>query len=195
MKRSMSTLNELPVWRKMEIGCGLLRAVFRHHQIGLRRVPIIHPDVKLRRANGRITLGHLSEIHERVVLSAMGKDVPAIVNVGACTSIWYGTVISARYRVDIGSHCAISWNCTIIDNDMHEIVCEAPQDGLAAPSDCEVVIADHVWIGASATILKGVHIGANSVIAAGALVTKDVPSSSLAVGSPARVVRRVAGWA
>lgn len=57
---------------------------------------------------------------------------------------------------------------------------------------CEpITIHDSAWIGASATILPGVTIGAKAVIAAGAVVTKDVPESCLAAGVPARVVRQL----
>ena len=53
-----------------------------------------------------------------------------------------------------------------------------------------VTIGNNVWIGAKATITKGVTIGDNAVIGAGAVVTHDIPADCLAVGVPARVVRR-----
>ena len=52
-----------------------------------------------------------------------------------------------------------------------------------------VVIDDDVWIGAGAIILDGVHIGAHSVIGAGAVVTRDVPAYSVSVGVPAKVIK------
>ncbi|MCI8805814.1 MAG: sugar O-acetyltransferase [Clostridiales bacterium] len=54
-----------------------------------------------------------------------------------------------------------------------------------------IVIGKNVWIGANATILSGVTIGDNSIIAAGAVVTKDVPSDSVAAGVPARVIKSI----
>ena len=54
-----------------------------------------------------------------------------------------------------------------------------------------VSIGRNVWIGANATILAGVTIGDDAVVAAAAVVTKDVPARSIVVGSPARVVRSV----
>jgi maltose O-acetyltransferase len=53
----------------------------------------------------------------------------------------------------------------------------------------DIVIGDHVWIGANAIVLPGVRIGENSVIGAGSVVTKSIPSNSIAVGNPARVIR------
>ena len=54
-----------------------------------------------------------------------------------------------------------------------------------------IVIGNNVWIGANVTVLPGVTIGENAVIAAAAVVTKDVPANAVVVGSPARVVRTV----
>lgn len=53
-----------------------------------------------------------------------------------------------------------------------------------------VTVCDHVWIGAGVIILDGVTIGSNTVLGAGSVVTKDMPSDSVCVGSPARVLRR-----
>ncbi|MCT7584011.1 hypothetical protein N5U55_07790 [Aliarcobacter butzleri] len=52
-----------------------------------------------------------------------------------------------------------------------------------------VLIGDNVWIGESAMILKGVNVGKNSIIAAGAIVTKNVPPFSVVAGVPAKVIR------
>lgn len=54
-----------------------------------------------------------------------------------------------------------------------------------------IVIERNVWIAAGATIIGGVTIGENSVIAAGSVVTKDVPQNSLVGGNPARVIRSI----
>jgi len=53
----------------------------------------------------------------------------------------------------------------------------------------EVILEDNVWVGANAIILKGVRIGKNSVIGAGSVVTKDVPSNVVVAGNPAKIVR------
>jgi maltose O-acetyltransferase len=52
-----------------------------------------------------------------------------------------------------------------------------------------IVINDHVWIGANAIVLPGITIGENSVVGAGSVVTKSIPPNSVAVGNPARVIR------
>lgn len=184
----------MPLWRKSQLVWGLVRGALFYRQAGLNRFPIIHRGVKVLTANGTIRIGHFSEIHGRVALSAIAEpDQPeASLSIGDYTSIWYGTVVSARHQITIGSQCAISWNCTIIDSDMHEIIpSDGPQPVRGSPA---IKIGDHVWIGVSAIVLKGVTIGENSVVAAGAIVTRDVPPNTLVAGAPARPIRAIAGW-
>lgn len=57
-----------------------------------------------------------------------------------------------------------------------------------------VCIGNHVWIGQRAMILKGVSIGDGAIIAAGAVVTRDVPAGCLAAGVPAKVIRKNVEW-
>jgi acetyltransferase-like isoleucine patch superfamily enzyme len=96
-----------------------------------------------------------------------------------------GVHIEARLRVEIGSDCKIAHNVAIMDTNFHQV-----DEGDDIRCD-EVVIEDNVWIGRGAIILPGVTIGRNSVIAAGAVVTHDIPPNSLATGNPATVKRPV----
>ena len=187
------SLSSLSVWRIIEIGFGIIRAAVFHRLAGVRRWPILHRYVIRRVIHGVIEVGHLTEIHARVVLSAMGEaESPAKISIGNHTSIWYGTVISARHEISIGHRCAISWNCTIIDDDMHEIL--YAENSSERKGNRFVKIGDHVWIGASTIVLKGVTIGENSVVAAGSIVTQDVPPCTLVAGAPAKPIRQIAGW-
>lgn len=113
-----------------------------------------------------------------------------------------GALIMAEDRIDIGSHCLISWNVGIADSDFHPL--EPAQRLIDAQAlapflkdkpprpklkTAPVIIQDNVWIGMNAVILKGVTIGENSVIAAGSVVTKDVPANAVVAGNPALVVK------
>lgn len=101
------------------------------------------------------------------------------------------SMIYCGNSVSIGSGCAISWNCEIIDDDMHHIVYEGNK---VRESSKPIVIGNQVWIGSGARILKGVIIGDNAIIAAGSIVTRDIPANCMAAGIPARVVRTNVSW-
>lgn len=104
--------------------------------------------------------------------------------------------IGALEKVAIGNHVLIASRVFISDHD-HGLYagttdCSSPDD---LPTDRvltvrPVKIGDNVWIGEGAAVLSGVTIGAGSVIGAGAVVTHDIPADCIAVGVPARVVRR-----
>ena len=105
----------------------------------------------------------------------------------------------AKESITIGNHVKIGGDCVIIDTDCHNldwrIRCssELAQNGRkidhVTSKSAPIVIDDCVMIGARCIILKGVHIGKHSIIAAGSVVTKDIPQGVIAGGNPARVIR------
>jgi acetyltransferase-like isoleucine patch superfamily enzyme len=102
-----------------------------------------------------------------------------------------GTSITCRSRtIRIGANTIVAPNCTIVDSDYHA---PWPPDtrweNSAFERDADVMIGRNVWIGMNCLVLKGVRIGDNSVVAAGAVVVRDIPANSLAVGCPARVTK------
>lgn len=102
-----------------------------------------------------------------------------------------GTQIRCMEHIQIGSQCAIGRNVLIMDLDAHEITySNGEKNKFTAP----VIIGKHVWIGAGATILKGVTIGDNAIIGAGSVVTKDVKPNCIVAGNPAKVIRENAQW-
>jgi acetyltransferase-like isoleucine patch superfamily enzyme len=90
-------------------------------------------------------------------------------------------------RVVIGQGVAISKGVTIRDSDSHAI---NGKNEVSRP----IKIGNHVWIGLNSTILKGVSIGDGAVVAAGAVVTRDVPANSLVDGVPAKVLKSDVTW-
>lgn len=90
--------------------------------------------------------------------------------------------------IHIGKQVTISENVMIWDTDAHEVLREGYRK--SGP----VTIGDKVWIGANVTILKGVSIGANSIIGAGALVNKSIPANCMAAGNPAKVIKEDVSW-
>lgn len=114
---------------------------------------------------------------------------------GAAIRIGHGTYLNrnveivAAQSVTIGQDCKIARDVMIMDTDQHAL----PGARLGVKP---VDIGDRVWIGSRAIVLKGVSIGHDSVIGAGAVVTKSVPPRSVVVGPAAKVIRRLDGaWA
>jgi acetyltransferase-like isoleucine patch superfamily enzyme len=109
------------------------------------------------------------------------------IELGDCTIVLPGARLSAASRIRVGKNCMFATNCYVTDADWHDVY-----DRTAAPgSTAEVVLEDNVWIGDSAIVCKGVTIGENSVIGAGAVVAGDIPRNSIAAGNPARVIRQL----
>lgn len=104
---------------------------------------------------------------------------------GFCNS---NVKIRCSKKITIGNDVAISHDVTIMDSDAHYIDYENYE--ISKP----VYIEDNVWIGTRTTILKGVRIGKGSVVAAGSVVTKDVPPNSIVAGIPARVIKQNITW-
>ncbi len=143
--------------------------------------------VVLMQKNAEITLGDRVLLHKNCKLSAWGTDGRATIKIGSGTHIGDRTEIHAGQSVTIGDGCAISWDCCILDRDYHKLCSDKE---VFSP----VTIGNHVWIGCKATILKGVTIGDGAVVAAGSVVTRDVPPKSLVAGNPARVIREEVEW-
>jgi len=97
--------------------------------------------------------------------------------------------IIANEKIVIGDECRIGNNVVIVDCDFHEI--EPAFRGRSHGITSTVSIGNNVWLGSNVMVLKGVTIGDNSVIGAMSLVSKSIPPNSLAVGNPARVLRRL----
>ena len=92
--------------------------------------------------------------------------------------------------VTIGSHVNLAQGITVtaLNHNFSETDKRIDEQGV---STTPVTIDDDVWIGANAVILPGVSIGTHSVVAAGAVVTKDVPPHSLVAGVPAKVIKQL----
>ena len=108
----------------------------------------------------------------------------------------------SKTLIKIGNDVKIGGDCIIIDNDAHPLDYLKRRDGYAKEIGWEkyveedipsapIYIDDDVWIGARCQILKGVHVGARSIIAAGSVVTKDIPADVIAGGNPCQIIRKI----
>jgi acetyltransferase-like isoleucine patch superfamily enzyme len=101
--------------------------------------------------------------------------------------------IVANSTVIIGNEVLVGAGVVITDTDFHKVNSRNRRyDQDQTDIDCKpVYIGDNVWLGADVKILKGVTIGRNSVVAAGAIVTENVACDTLVAGIPARLIKNI----
>ncbi len=162
------------------------------------------------RKPAQIRIGAKVAIDDATLLDG-GLEAETAISIGAGSVISKGCVLQAKTRplvlgahCDIGAHVILSsiggivlgdavliaGNCYIGGGRYHTKDPHKPIMYQGVYSRGSVQIGDGTWIGASSTILDGVTIGKNCVIGANSLVTRDVPDNSVAVGSPARVLKQ-----
>jgi maltose O-acetyltransferase len=116
------------------------------------------------------------------------RDRTARIEIGESASLMNGCELIARTLIKIGRECRIGPYTLIYDSDFHGLAPDNRNDpGITQP----VVLEDNVWIGSRATILKGVTICKDAVVAAGSVVTRDVPAGAIVAGNPAKLIGSV----
>lgn len=169
----------------------VMRAVCTELGSGLRieRMPYI-------RGSGEIRIGAQVYLSGKIGIGLSGRSpaiVPALV-IGDGTFIGHECSFNLRHGIHIGRQCLLAGGIVIQDNDGHPIDAVARRAGEPAPESAvaAVTIADGVWIGRRAMILKGVTLGENAIVGAGSVVLHDVPANTIVAGNPARVIRTLA---
>jgi acetyltransferase-like isoleucine patch superfamily enzyme len=94
-------------------------------------------------------------------------------------------IVSDGAGIYIGRRSLLGTSCEIIDSDFHDLHPDRRLEG-GTPKSARVVIGENVMIGSNVRILKGVHIGDNSIVSNGAVVTRSIPPNMIAFGNPAR---------
>lgn len=126
--------------------------------------------------NGRFTMhGHSSIMVHKNAIFEIGNN-----------TYLNGGSIDCSHHISIGNDCAIADGVRIMDNSWHSA--NSPTGG------GEIKIGSNVWIATGAMILPGVKIGDGAIVAAGAVVTKDVPPRCMVAGVPAKVVKEDVEW-
>jgi acetyltransferase-like isoleucine patch superfamily enzyme len=139
---------------------------------------------------GSITCGRL-RLRCKTIPIEVGAPKNGSLVLGQNIFINTGATIVANHRIEIGDDCLIGDLVAIFDSNHHSL--EPSRPTLIAP----VRLGANVWVGRSATILPGVIVGDHAVIAAGSIVTEDVPARTLVAGTPARPIRTLDipdGW-
>ena len=161
---------------------------------------VIHPEAIIEDGNGKdsIVIGENTHVRGRVVTFSYGGKVVLgdWCYLGENSNIWSSSLIK------IGCNVLIAHNVSIFDDNTHPVEYMKRREHIKAiyegtcfnnEGNClkskAVIINDDAWICCNSVILKGVHIGKGAVVAAGSIVTKDVPDFTLVAGNPARVIK------
>lgn len=149
--------------------------------------------VEVRGNNNIIKLGKNVKMREKCHLYIIGNNCK--IDIGdnvTMTSYIHLEVNEDNQYILIGEDCMFSNHIICRTNDSHPIYKKDTLERINPPKS--IVIGNHVWIAAGVSILKGVHIKDGSIIGLNSIVTHDIPSYSLAVGAPAKVVKEDVEW-
>jgi len=148
--------------------------------------------------NSKISLGDNIIINSNTRFNLAGINKPmsievrnnAVLEIGN-NSGFSGTSIYASQKIVIGSHCHFGVNTFIWDTDFHplEYLSRRAHD-ISKIATAPIFIGDDVFIGANSIVLKGVTIGDRSIIAAGSIVSRTVPSDEIWGGNPASFIKK-----
>ena len=114
------------------------------------------------------------------------KTYSGQITIGDYVMLCPGSRISSASAITIEDNCMIAGKVYITDCDWHDVY-----NRIAIGKAKPIRVEKNVWVGDSAIVCKGVTIGENSVIGAGAVVVEDIPANVIAAGNPARVVRQL----
>ena len=131
-------------------------------------------------------LGGIGE--QSVIRAPLFVDYGKYLTVGARTFINFNLTALDVAAITIGDDVQIGPNVQLM-TPTHPLEAEARRDKLEAAQP--ITIGNNVWLGGGVIVLPGVNIGENTVVGAGSVVTRDLPSNVVAVGNPARVIREL----
>lgn len=161
------------------------------------RIRIVgYPFVK---GSGVVRVGAGADFRSKSWSTAMGVLQPCVLNSCLKSSLikigqqcgMSGAVICAKESVVLGNRVQLGSGVVICDTDFHSLDYQLRgKDGdFEAARSAPVCIEDDCFIGARAIVLKGVTIGARSIVGAGSVVVRDVPADTVVAGNPARVIK------
>ena len=143
-------------------------------------------SIVIRNFSSRVLIGQKVTLEKGVIINPAGED--CCIEIGEHTFIGPYTCIAGPGNIKIGKLCLIAAHTGIVANNhiFSDPIEMIDYQGITRQG---VVIEDNCWLGYGVKVLDGITIGEGSVIGAGAVVTKDIPPYSVAVGVPAKVVR------
>jgi acetyltransferase-like isoleucine patch superfamily enzyme len=173
------------------------------HFINLKKIGKIGNNSSLfcridkRHINSKILIGNDCLINGRLVTETETSQI----NIKDNVFIGGNTIIDCKHEIIIENDVLVSYECIIFDHDSHSVISSERKNDLSDFKDNnlkwknikskKILIKKNAWICARSIILKGVTIGEGSIVAAGSVVTEDVPDYSLVAGNPAKFLKKV----
>lgn len=139
-----------------------------------------------------IEVGPRCRVSRRTEMWLEGETGQLTIGEGTTIESAHIAVTEKNTRIVLGRDCMLATDVEIRNGDSHEILDARSRTRINWPAD--VLIGEHVWIGARAMVLKGASISDGSVIAAGAIVTAPVGPHCVVAGNPARLIRENIEW-
>jgi maltose O-acetyltransferase len=149
---------------------------------GARITLVGHPKVV---NHGQMTFGERVRLDSTVAKMELVSLSGGHLEIGNNVFINYGSSLVSSQHVKVGNDCLIGTHVMVMDCDFHRV-----EDKVWDTTGEPIVIEDRVWLGNRSIVLKGVTVGHDAVVAAGSVVTRDVPPRTVVAGVPAKVVRR-----
>ena len=153
--------------------------------------------IEKRNSGSEIRIGNDCLINGRLVTEIENSLIDIRDNV----FIGGNTIIDCKQEIIIEDDVLVSYECVIFDHDSHSIISSERKNDLndfknnslkwEKVKSKKILIKKNAWICARSMILKGVTIGKGSIVAAGSVVTEDVPDYSLVAGNPAKFIKEV----
>ena len=196
LKQFLLKLFNLPTALRIKLYPRINRMILKSHGVVFGKNIQIPSKVLWLIRGARITIGDNFYLSSGNGVNPIASNLQADVYVepGAALTIGNNVGMSStrlwiHESARIGNNVKIGGCVLITDTDAHPMDYVARRSSNEGTKSAPVIIEDDVWIGAHCIILKGVTIGARSVIGAGSLVTKSIPADCVAAGNPCRVIK------
>lgn len=209
LKRLIQKYIKIYIWIKYQIYIRINRLIFKIYDIKFGCNLKVYDSIYLRISkNGSFTVGDNFTLKSGDGINPISRNIKSMIYIAENASIKIGNntglsspCLRAKESITIGNNVKVGGDCIIIDTDSHNLdyrirngsksyngkYLPESQTAISKP----VIIEDDVLIGTRCIILKGVTIGARSIIAAGSVVTKPIPSDCIAGGNPCKVIRSI----
>ena len=208
IKTIFFNLKYLPLSQAVKLPIYIYRGVRFNRLKGyiyLNAPQIYHGMIKI----GKVIMGNADSKHQRAILEIDGTIVftgKATIGLGTKITVkehaslflgnnfWVtggNTTIICNKNIMINDDCLLSWDILLMDTDFHKIL---NSDNTIINKDKPIHIGKHVWIGCRTTILKGVSIADNNVIAANSTITKSISTKYCIVGRNTEILKTGIQW-